>query len=167
MAVPWQTDTASCRSGYQANLDPYIPTFWPSRVPNHVLTEGQFAIVTDTSRSLEARMQAFNTRKSWLRGLDLQAPYIMQITKMIDHFGELGVVERRANPNAGKDGDPFPPVFQVESTPTVPVAPAVLHAAHEARGSEGVSAEFLRARFGGRARHTAMGRGTGNLGGGA
>jgi hypothetical protein len=37
MAVPWQTDSASCRSGYEAEYDPYIPTFWPSRVPNHVL----------------------------------------------------------------------------------------------------------------------------------
>jgi hypothetical protein len=167
MAVPWQTDTASCRSGYLANLDPYIPTFWPSRVPNHVLTEGQFAIVTNPALPLEQRMDAFNTRKSWLRGLDLQAPYIMQISKMIDHFGDLGVVERRENPNAATADDPFPPVFQVESTPTVPVAQGVLQAAHAARGSEGVSEDFLRVRFGGRARHTAMGRSTGNLGGGA
>lgn len=39
MAVPWQTDTASCRSGYVPEYDPYLPTFWPHRVPNHVLTE--------------------------------------------------------------------------------------------------------------------------------
>jgi hypothetical protein len=136
-------------------------------VPNHVLTEGQFAIVVDTSRPLAERTEAFNTRKNWLRGLNLQAPYIMQITKMIDHFGDLGVVERRANPNAGKDGDPFPPVFMVESQPTVPVPEGVLKAAHRARGGEGISEEFLRVRFGGRARQTAMGRSTGNIGGGA
>src|SRR6266540_4881195 len=39
MAVPWQCDTASCRSGYDPDYDPYLPTFWPARVPNHVLTE--------------------------------------------------------------------------------------------------------------------------------
>jgi hypothetical protein len=27
MAVPWQTDTASCRSGYLTSYDPYVPTF--------------------------------------------------------------------------------------------------------------------------------------------
>jgi hypothetical protein len=32
MAVPWQTDSASCRSGYEAEYDPYLPTFWPYRV---------------------------------------------------------------------------------------------------------------------------------------
>ena len=36
MAVLWQTDAASCRSGYYAGFgpkyDPYLPTFWPARV---------------------------------------------------------------------------------------------------------------------------------------
>ena len=34
MAVPWQADTASCRSGYQYGptpVDPYLPTFWAAR----------------------------------------------------------------------------------------------------------------------------------------
>jgi hypothetical protein len=39
MAVPWQTDTASCRSGYDLSYDPYVPAFWPARVPNEVLTK--------------------------------------------------------------------------------------------------------------------------------
>ncbi|HEY6236357.1 MAG TPA: LodA/GoxA family CTQ-dependent oxidase, partial [Candidatus Elarobacter sp.] len=46
MAVPWQTDTASCQSGYEAG-DSYLPSFWPSRVPNHVLTEEDYARVID------------------------------------------------------------------------------------------------------------------------
>ncbi|HEY0393048.1 MAG TPA: LodA/GoxA family CTQ-dependent oxidase [Candidatus Elarobacter sp.] len=158
MAVPWQTDTASCRSGYDTSTDPYIPTFWPSRVPNHVLTQGAFEKVVDPSLPLEERLAAFNARVSWLRGLDLNAPYIMQITKMIAHFGELGVVERRENPNTDP-GDPFPRFFQVESRPTVPVDEGVLHRAHAERGGEGISEEFLRVRFGGRARQTASGRG--------
>lgn len=33
MAVPWQTDTSSCRSGYTPDYDPYAPSFWPARVP--------------------------------------------------------------------------------------------------------------------------------------
>lgn len=157
MAVPWQTDTASCRSGYDAGSDPYIPTFWPSRVPNQVLTQARFEQVVNEQLTLEERMIAFNTRVNWLRGLDLSAPYIRQITKMIDHFGDLGVVERRDNPNAGP-GDPFPAVFYVESRPTVPVDENVLHRAQHDRGGEGVSEEFRRVRFGGRARQTAAGR---------
>jgi hypothetical protein len=50
MAVPWQCDTASCRSGYDKADDPYVPTFWPARVPNQVLTAEDYAIVTRETR---------------------------------------------------------------------------------------------------------------------
>ena len=35
MAVPWQADTASCRSGYPSKppvYAPHLPTFWPARL---------------------------------------------------------------------------------------------------------------------------------------
>src|SRR5262249_52679412 len=54
MAVPWQTDTASCRSGYQYGhtpVDPYLPTFWAARVPNHVMPEKSYERVLDASLS--------------------------------------------------------------------------------------------------------------------
>src|SRR6202049_1302681 len=44
-ALPWQTDTASCRSGYTRKYDPYLPTFWPARVPNQILTQANYNIV--------------------------------------------------------------------------------------------------------------------------
>ena len=44
MAIPWQTDTASCRSGYDTSYDPYVPTFWPARVPNEVMSETAYAL---------------------------------------------------------------------------------------------------------------------------
>ncbi|HYO60890.1 MAG TPA: LodA/GoxA family CTQ-dependent oxidase [Actinomycetota bacterium] len=147
MAVPWQTDTASCRSGYPRPpfpTDPYLPTFWPSRVPNEVLTEDSYAIVADPDQPMEAREEAFNTRLSWLRGLDLNAPYIHQITKMISDFGKLGVVERREAPGDGA----FPPVMYVETGMTVEMHPKVAAAAAEARGTERVSEEFRQARYG-------------------
>ena len=31
MALPWQTDTASCRAGYDKQYDMHLPTFWPAR----------------------------------------------------------------------------------------------------------------------------------------
>jgi len=48
---------------------------------------------------------------------------------MITEFGDLGVVEERANPNPA--GDPFPAVLYVESAPTVRAPKQLLVAARE------------------------------------
>ena len=115
MAVPWQTDTASCRSGYQdlmgfgPRYDPYVPTFWPARVPNHVLTEDDYAIVMDTALPLATRQEAFERRATWLRFLP--APYKQAIAEMVTEFGKLGVVEVREGPGDGA----FPAGIMVES----------------------------------------------------
>ena len=70
MAVPWQTDTASCRSGYETTYDPYVPTFWPARVPNQVLTRENYAIVMDAEADRMAeRLAAFANRAAWLAPL--------------------------------------------------------------------------------------------------
>lgn len=100
MAVPWQTDTASCRSGYALSFgpafDPYLPTFWPARVPNQVLTEADYDIVMDASAALGARQAAFERRAMWLRFLI--GPYVQQLETMISDFGKLGVVASRPGP---------------------------------------------------------------------
>lgn len=116
MAVPWQTDTASCRSGYYAGYgpryDPYVPTFWPARVPNHVLTEADYEAATDESKPRDERVRAFNRRAVWLRPLGTN--YLEAIDQMIRDFGKLGVVETRP----GVKGDPdLPAVMLVESRP--------------------------------------------------
>jgi len=49
MSVPWQADSAGCRSGYTAEYDPYLPTFWPARVPNHVFAYEQFRKIIGVS----------------------------------------------------------------------------------------------------------------------
>ncbi len=112
MAIPWQTDTASCRAGYESKYDPLIPTFWPARVPNTVLTEEDYRIVMDTSKPKEERLAAFNTRASWYRILGQD--YLTQIANMVELFGDLGVVENRK----GIADDPdFPSEMYVESKP--------------------------------------------------
>lgn len=110
MALPWQTDTASCRSGYFKSYDPYVPTFWPARVPNQVLTHKNYEIVMDEKRPLGERLAAFANRAAWVRPLGTKS-YTDQINKMIAHFGEMGVVEVREGP---KDVENFPPVMEVE-----------------------------------------------------
>ncbi|MGA5821283.1 LodA/GoxA family CTQ-dependent oxidase [Kitasatospora sp. NPDC094028] len=126
MAVPWQTDTASCRSGYEysASLglgpyDPYLPTFWPARVPNHVLAEEDFAVVVDTSKPIADRLAAFQNRRTWLRWLPRD--YAAAINAMVRDFGKLGVVERRQGPT---DDPRLPAELLVESEVSFPPVPA-------------------------------------------
>lgn len=120
MAVPWQTDTASCLSGYYLGYgpryDPYLPTFWPARVPNQVLTLENYTIVTDPQTSPERRWAAFEQRANWFRVLT--GNYLKQINQMVTDFGKLGVVEARP----GIPDDPtVPPVMLVESQPEFPM----------------------------------------------
>ncbi len=110
MAVPWQCDTASCRSGYNKAYDPYVPTFWPARVPNQVLTRQDYDIVMDTEQPLPERQAAFARRADWDAPLGLKAPYVTQINNMIAHFDHLGVVESRPGPQDGF----FPATMEVE-----------------------------------------------------
>ncbi len=110
MAIPWQTDTSSCRSGYVPAYDPYVPTFWPARVPNEVLSEEAYQVVTDTTQPMQARLEAFRNRANWLEPLGLDQSYIHQINHMIHHFDQMGVVAVRP----GLPDEPeFPDVFEV------------------------------------------------------
>ena len=109
MAVPWQTDTSSCRSGYTPSYDPYVPSFWPARVPNEVLTKENYDIVMDKSRPLSERRKAFANREAWIEPLGADG-YTHQINNMIHHFDFLGVVEVRKGP--GDAG--FPEFIEVE-----------------------------------------------------
>jgi len=109
MAVPWQADTSSCRSGYDSRYDPYLPTFWPARVPNQVLTERDYEIAVDEGRPPDERRAAFARRANWLRWLTPKAPQYM--LDMVEHFGKFGVVETRPGPSDGA----FPARLLVES----------------------------------------------------
>lgn len=118
MAVPWQTDTASCRSGYDPAYDPYLPTFWPARVPNQVLTELEYQLAIQGG-SPEERLRHFRKRACWYR--TLSPDYKTAINQMIQYFGNLGVVEAHSQPT----GDPvLPPIVYVESKPKLVPQPA-------------------------------------------
>ena len=60
MACPWQTDTSSCLSAYRPYGGEYLPTFWPARVPNDVLTQGNYDILIDPSTTPAEKEEAFN-----------------------------------------------------------------------------------------------------------
>lgn len=119
MAIPWQTDTASCRSGYNPEYDAYLPTFWPARVPNQVLSAENYAKVIDAELPREQRLAAFQERADWNRTLGEGQLQPLQV--MVDHFDKQGIVAVRK----GVPNDPdFPPVMQVEDRggPSLPEA---------------------------------------------
>lgn len=113
MAVPWQADTASCRSGYQYGdtpVDPYLPTFWAARVPNHVMPEQSYERVLDASLPLDERREAFFDRAQFFRNIDRpETPDTLQ--QMVDNWYRLGVVTEQPGPGESA----FPPVFKVET----------------------------------------------------
>ena len=121
MAVPWQTDTASCLSGYSFfRTSASLPTFWPARVPNDVLSLSDYNIVIDSSKTPEERLSAFARRLDWFRVFGDQQ---LQIVKMIKEFDVLGIVEEREGPT---DLPGVPSRIWVESEVHVPTPVAGL-----------------------------------------
>lgn len=115
MAVPWQTDTASCRSGLTPSYDPYLPAFWPARVPNQVLTHEDYAVASDTGRKLGDRLAAFAKRQDWNRTLG-GGGYMAQLASMVENFGAMGVVEPTKGP--GLPGAPETVEVETVGEPT-------------------------------------------------
>lgn len=136
MAVPWQTDTASCRSGYDKNYDPYLPTFWPARVPNEVLTPSAYEKVMDTSLSPDERLSAFASRQDWDDTLGA-GTYIAQINTFANNIDIVAIVDVLPGPT---DGINLPPVMQVADREAAPQAKARagLLGASAGSGDEGI-----------------------------
>lgn len=110
MAVPWQGDTVFCRSGYEPEYDPYLSTFWPARVPNHVLSEANYHRAMNAKLPRAERIEAFKSRDHWVRFMKGSAPE--QILQMVGDFSSIGIIEARP----GVAGDPdFPEVMLVET----------------------------------------------------
>lgn len=128
MAAPWQADTASCRSGYEVlaglgpRYSPYLPTFWPAQVPNHVLKLEDFEKVDTPPAGADdsAREEAFERRATWLRGLT--GTVNQQRMQMVTDWPKLGIVEVRDY--TGGDGK-FPERIGVESRPGPPLDQAL------------------------------------------
>lgn len=113
MLVPWQVDTAGCRSGYDQTYDPTLPTFWPAHVPNQVLTECDYQDLMDTSKSPTDRRNAFNNRESWYGSMPTQSGR-EQLSLMVTFFGMMGIIESRPGPS---DLEGIPETVYVQSLP--------------------------------------------------
>jgi hypothetical protein len=110
MATPWHCDTASCRSGYEPEISTVLPTFWPARVPNHVLREADYLVVIDTTAPMADRLAAFGRRYDWQRFVVASArPETLR--NMVEQWAQLGLVTEQPGPTDGA----FPSVMLVET----------------------------------------------------
>jgi len=92
LGVPWQTDEASCLSGYDPTLYLPLPSFWAARVPNTVLSNDSFERATKNGLNDGQKLKHFSYRVDWLR--DFTPNYVPRINNMIAKWHELGVIAR-------------------------------------------------------------------------
>lgn len=112
LGVPWQTDEASCLSGYDPSTYLPLPSFWAARVPNQVLSEDSFKRLTDTTLNIAQRLKHFHYRQDWLR--DFGTQYVTKINRMVAQWHQLGILARHEAANEARD--PFlPTTLWVES----------------------------------------------------
>ena len=117
MAVPWQTDTSSCLYAYVGWQDGvFLPTFWPVRVPNNVLTSEQYEIVKNLKNPLNERRTAFayDNRMYWLRGLPPRENYRAVINDFVKQWNEVGIVTLQPGTPKEDGSQVFPAVMHVE-----------------------------------------------------
>ena len=89
---------------------PVLPTFWPARIPNHVLREVDYLVVVDTTAPLADRQAAFERRYDWQRFVTAaNRPDTLQ--NMVADWGDLGIVTEQPGAVDGA----FPAVMRVET----------------------------------------------------
>lgn len=137
MALPWQVDTAGCQSGYDRKYDPYLPSFWPARVPNHVLSEQDYQTVVDPSRPREERVAAFQRREHWIHRVSTKP--LAQLEGMVTRFGDMAIVEMRAG--VENDAD-LPPRIGVGSPIRSSAAEPAMEPVGFTAAAEGALAEL-------------------------
>jgi len=93
LGVPWQTDEASCLSGYDVTTYLPLPSFWAARVPNQVLSEDSYVRSIKAGKlNIAQRLKHFDYRQDWLR--DLGPVYQKKINLMIAEWHELGIIAK-------------------------------------------------------------------------
>lgn len=94
LGVPWQTDEASCLSGYDPSTYLPLPSFWAVRVPNQVLSKDSFERLNDPNLNIAQRLKHFDYRQDWLRDLGNQNQ--SRINKMVSDWYELGIIAKHS-----------------------------------------------------------------------
>ncbi len=117
MAMPWQGDTARCRSGYDPSVSRYLPTFWPARVPNHIVDTDIYDLLMDTESNPVVRASYFGSRDNWMANL-LAEDNETTMQNMVDNFQNQPIVTRKPGPtDDAMKSYPIPAVVYVASVP--------------------------------------------------
>lgn len=98
MFLPWQFDTATCGAGYTPGINPFLPTFWPARVPNQVLSEHNFKQALNAQLSPQQRSKYFNLRQDWLRDFGFLEGYLGVANQFVQDWSRVGIIVRRETP---------------------------------------------------------------------
>jgi len=124
LGVPWQTDEASCLSGYDLSTYLSLPSFWAIRVPNQVLTKKSYVRLKDSQLNIAQRLKHFDYRRGWLRTFG--SNYQQRINKMVKEWHELGIVAECDGAENNEEGF-FPSRIWVEKncSPFVECVPGV------------------------------------------
>ncbi|ASS47422.1 MAG: hypothetical protein A3D31_16405 [Candidatus Fluviicola riflensis] len=112
LGVPWQTDEASCLSGYTPSTYLPLPSFWAARVPNQVLSMDSFKRLSHNDVPTGQRLKHFDYRQDWLR--DFGTNYTKKINAMIAKWHYLGIVTKQESPGSTADGL-LPETYWVET----------------------------------------------------
>ncbi len=103
MGVPWQTDEASCRSGYAVGTYLPLPAFWSARVPNQTLSRQSYERLLDRKLSVAQRHKHFDHRQDWIRYLG--SDYQTEINNMVKNWDKIGILAERPGPDDHLDVD--------------------------------------------------------------
>lgn len=114
LGVPWQTDEASCLSGYDLTLYLPLPSFWAARVPNQVFSEDGYQRSVQAGKlNIAQRLKHFDYRQDWLR--DLGSGYTTRINNMISEWHELGIIAKIESPVENDENGFLPTIVWKET----------------------------------------------------
>ena len=112
MGVPWQTDEASCLSGYTVSTYLPLPSFWAARVPNQVLSEDGYLRMQAGNVNTAQRLKHLDYRQDWLR--DIEADHLQRLENMVEEWNHLGIITKQEAPISGNEDGYLPEVSWVE-----------------------------------------------------
>lgn len=112
MGVPWQTDEASCLSGYTVSTYLPLPSFWAARVPNQVFAEDGYLRIQAGNVNSAQRLKHLDYRQDWLR--DIEADHLQRLENMVEEWHDLGIITKQENPISNNTDGYLPETCWVE-----------------------------------------------------
>jgi hypothetical protein len=98
LGIPWQTDEASCLSGYNSSNYLSLPSFWAARVPNQVLAWQSYERLLDPKLPASQKVKHLTYRQFWLRDLNASGAYQDRINNMVKNWHAIGIVAEQPVP---------------------------------------------------------------------